>query len=259
MAPPPPQPQVLTALDIVTDAMREIGVLDLAETPQAAEAQNALRRLNWIADSWSARRSFIYAMQFLEQFTLIPNHSPHTIGPQLADFLVPQRPVKLESAAIYLNSGNQLVKCPINVRDADWWANQRVPLLPSTIPTDLYYEPTFPNGSLYFWPIPSIAYPLELEVWQSLPNFPTLTTPFWMPPGYLEAVTLTLAVSLTGLFEAGAGTDIQDVRMRAAKARATIQGPNSKAPLMRTADSGIPSSHVGQRGDFNWLTGGITK
>ena len=43
--------------------------------------------------------------------------------------------------------------------------NERVPTLTGTIPTDLYYEPDWPNGSCFLWPVPTIA-------WEQAVRFP---------------------------------------------------------------------------------------
>jgi hypothetical protein len=252
--------QPVTAFDIVTQAMQEIGVLAVGETPGASEGQIGLTKLNRLADQWSARRLFIYTMVFLEQFTLTPNHQPHTIGPSLADFALAQRPLKMESAAIYLNgAGPNRVKVTLNIRDDDWWASQTLPGLTNSLPTDLYYDAAFPNGNLWFWPISNQAYPLELEVWQGMPQFPGMKTQFWMPPGYWDAVVYTLAESLVGVFEAGSGVDLAAIRDLARRSRLTIQGPNSAAPGMRTSDIGVPSgTTTGNRADFNWVSGLVT-
>lgn len=260
----------MTALNIIEDAMQEIGTLAAGETASGEDAAFGLSRLNDLIDSWAAQNLFVWAKAFVgggylgaktPTYTLTPNHQPHTIGPAAStpDFVIPsllsQRPVKVSNANIVLTGTTPQVEQPLNIRDHDWWSNQRVKSILATLPTDLYYEPDFPNGSLYFWPIPQVAYRLDIELWSSLGQIPTLPTVISVPPGYREALKLTLAESLAAPF--GAQLSPMTVQ-RAMKARLVIQGPNSGAPRIVTNDYGIPNARKsGSRSDFNWLTGSV--
>jgi hypothetical protein len=186
---------------------------------------------------------------------VIPADQPANTAP---DFPIPStRPVKIVNANILLNygTGSGLVRVPMRIVDADWWANQRVPQIETTLPTHLYYQPSFPNGQLYFWPVPQIAYPAELETWTNLAGL-ALTDTFVMPPGYEDAVTYSLAESMCPAFGRPIDATLANLAM---KARALIQGLNSDAPLITTADFGIPGPSSDQRGraDFNWKTGNL--
>jgi len=99
-----------------------------------------------------------------------------------------QRPEKIEDANIILNNLSPIVKCPLRIRDKDWWVANSIPSVPTSIPTDLYYDPTFPNGQIYLWPLQNVNYGLELETWTNLSQYTSLTQQFWMPPGYEDAV-----------------------------------------------------------------------
>src|ERR1700691_2312354 len=78
------------------------------------------------------------------------------------------RPVKIADANIILNNVTPIVKVPLVVHNGkqgkDWWIANTVPNVPSTIPTDLYYNPRYPNGEIYLWPEQTVNYGLELEV-----------------------------------------------------------------------------------------------
>ena len=234
----------VSASTIIVNALIEAGWLAQGEPPNAGDANFALGKLNRILDQWAAKKVYAWAMQFL-QFTLIPNLAPHTIGPT-GVFAVPIRPVRLEGAALVLNNVTPNVDSPIlKLRDAAWWNNQRVKSLSSAVPTDVYYEPDVPNGSLYFWPVPNVAYGVRLQIWQQLGKFASLASSYSLPPGYEEALTMTLAASLIGP-NSGA------LAIQAREAVATIQGNNCKSPRIATADHGMPGK---RRGTFNYYTG----
>lgn len=241
----------MTFQDIANDALTEIGVLAAGETATPEDSALCLTRGNYIMDEWAARKVYAYNINFTV-YTLTAGHGPHLIGPGLnaPDFAATQRPVKIEGAALRLNTSVPNVDKPLNLRDDDWWNNQRVKTLASSIPTDLYYSPDWPNGALNLWPVPSVAYGLVLEAWVLLTQFAALTTAFSLPPAYRKAFMLTLAEELCGPF----GKQPSPLLIvKARDARKAVQGNNSGSPRISTAEAG----QGGKGGSyFNWLTGG---
>lgn len=241
-----------TALDIVTDALLEIGAYGPGENLSNEDAQIALRRFNSILDQWSARKLEAYAQTF-NLYTITPNHQPHLIGPGLSapDWAATQRPVKIVGADVVLSASNPATDIPLLIKDDQWWLNNRTKSVTSILPTHLYYSPDFPNGSVYLWPIPTAANQIRLETWGLLSQMAALTTAFVNPPGYRRAITLTLAEDLCVPFKQ---TDLLEaIAIKASRARAIIIGPNSAAPTIETVDSGQPNTNT--RGGFNWMTG----
>lgn len=260
--PPVPQaPQTFQILDLITDALIEIGVLGLGESNNldADVAQWAFRKVNYLLDTWAAQRKFVPAHRF-QQFNLVAGLAPHTIGPNNATFAVNQRPVRIESWALILNTGPTAVNLPRRpVRDKDWWATQRVPTLRSNIPTDMYYEPDSPNGSCYFWPVPSAVFPVQLELWTLLSQYNTINDPVdgpggsgILPPAYRNAIMLSLAEILQPGAQKNENTKLATM---ASAARIAVFGQNSKSPRTSTADAGQGPSK--RRADFNWETGNL--
>lgn len=244
----------VSALDLIKEALMEIGAYSQGETPSAEDAAFGLSKLNRALDSWSAKKLNLYNVDF-NSYTLTPSLQPHTIGPTGATFTVAQRPVRIENAAIIINTSSPNVRCPLNIRNDDWWANLRVRDVMTSLPTDVYYSPSWPNGSLYLWPVPTLAYGIELETWTLLSQIPNLTTTISLPPGYQDALTYTLALTLCPAFAKPA-----DPVLVAAwqKAMQIIQSVNSTAPLMTTRDFGMPRAGP-ERPYFNYLTGGFSR
>jgi hypothetical protein len=237
------------ASDIITMAMLEIGAIDPDETPSGPEMNTGLYKLNRMLDAWNADRRYVYAMNFT-QYPLIPNIQPTTIGPS-GNFVVPQRPVKIEEANIILNAGsNSAVRCPMAIRDKDWWANKRTYAVPGTLPTDLYYQPGWPNGSLFIWIVPTVNYPIELVTWILLSQL-ALTDSFCFPPGYLDAVVYSLALSISPSFQRPISPDLRELCRQAVQ---RIMGPNTASPTIATQDAGMPDAGK-QKPYFNWLSG----
>ena len=244
--------QVVT-LQLIQDALTEIGAYSVGNTISAADADYALRSLNRMLDQWNAEQLKIYAKTFT-RYTMVTGipAQPFTIGPT-GIFVVSQRPEKVLAANIILNNASptNFIRQPLNIRDDDWWAGQRTPQIQTSLPTDLYYNAGWPNGQIYMWPVPTVAYPLELELWGLLTQIPNLTYVFDMPPAYYNAVMYSLALMLAGPFRAPIG---QTTIKAAQLALVAVENMNSAPPSMSTSDSGIPKAER-NRPTFNYHTG----
>lgn len=238
-----------TARDLIRESAQEIGVVGAGGALGAADADFLLQKFNRLLDNWNADRAAVYASAF-NTYTLVPDLSPHTIGPTGATFTLAVRPVSVVSAQLILTDSSPNVNTPITIRDAAWWADQAVPSLETTFPTDLYYQPDWPNGKLFFWPVPQTAYGVQLET-RVLLSQVTLNTEISLPPGYRDALTLTLAVDACPAY----GRQVpQGLAIAASAARARIFANNDVTPLLATQDSGMPSSQP-LRCNFNYLDG----
>ncbi len=239
------------ASDIVQGALEEIGVLAEGEKVSAGDLNVAMPRLQRWIDQINARRELIYSISFL-QFTLIPNHAPHTIGPN-GDFNIPLRPVKIVGANFILSAGssNPIDSPEIRIKDADWWQSNPTKSLQSSIVTHLYYDPATPLGTLNFWPICNVANPVRLEMWNSLPQPLSANSQLQLPPGYWDATVLSLARKLCPVFNKPFSMDLKQMFNEAMR---VIEGNNDKPPRIDT-DMGSPNNRKGGRPDFNFLTG----
>jgi hypothetical protein len=262
--PPPTEPVLIyTALDIITDALIEVDISAPGEPLDPDTAQWGFRKLNYLTDVWAAKQAYVWAQQF-KTFTLVPGLSPHTIGPSVPGATFPiqgSRPIRIISSNYLLNSGASpqtglnIVDTPMNIQDAEWWAANQTKSISTNYPTDLYYQPDTPNGSLFFWPVPQTASQVRLQWWQQLSQYSSITDPLsgpggngTLPPAYRSGLMLSLAESLGGNPPPGLAKNALD-------ARAAIFGNNAKSPRIQTRDYGMPGSRSG-KADWNFLTGG---
>jgi len=259
------QPLVYTAGDICTDALIEIGVLSPGEINNVDPdtLQWAFRKLNILLDTWATRQNFVPYYLF-PTFTMVPNLAVHLIGPDstTATWVVPQRPTQIPKANVILNNVTPQVEVPLTPRDRGWWMDQTIKQLPSQQPTDFFYNPAFPNGEIYFWPIPNTAYGARLELWANLLQFQDIADPIGgpvingqggqptVPPGYRAAMMLSLAESLLSGSQKAAHPKLL---LNAADARSGVFGLNTKVPNLKTLDSGLPGGDKDRRSsNFNW-------
>jgi hypothetical protein len=239
----------LTTRNVIKQSLQDLGILAANEELSASDADFALQKLSRLIDNWNAEREAVYVDRFTT-FALTPSLSPHTIGPTAATWTATQRPVSIEAANLILPS-TPSVRTTINIRDVQWYEGQSVPDLTGAIPTDLYYAPTWPNGSLYFWPVPTAAYSVELQTRIVLAEL-ELDDVFTMPPGYRDALTLTLAEKLAPAY----GQPVPgELALDAQKARARIFANNDQPRRISTADAGMTGG--GKACTFNYRTGQI--
>lgn len=233
----------MTGLDLIRAAMRKIGVLNSTEPPSGEDADDVLMELNLLLDRWNAKAEASFSTGFAP-FTLTPNLSPHTIGPS-GTFVAVSRPQRIDGASLIVSG----VRYPITIRDRAWYQSLSLPALTSTIPTDCYYEPAMPDGQLYFYPVPSSAY--QVELWQrGLLARMTLVDYLVAPAGYRDAIVKTLAEEIcTGVFRVPMP---EGLREAAREARATIFAANEVIPDLCTRDSGMPG---GGRSTYDYRTG----
>lgn len=233
---------------IVADALAEIRVARAGDVLEPDMLDFGMGKLNRLLDRWNADPRARFNVGF-QSFVPTPNHQPHTLGPNAADWAVTQRPVKIQGANLILNTVTPAVRVPLTIRDDGWWLRQTVQGIATTMPTDLYYSPDWPNGSVFLWPIPTATYPIELML-DGLFGTLLATDTFWLPFGYRDAITLTLAEELA---PGNGQTVAQSTRESATAARALIFGNNDDEPRIATADSGIPSGGGhGSRTTFNY-------
>lgn len=234
----------ITGRTLCQQVMYELGVLAAGEIGEGVDIVTVLGKVNLVLDNWNAERESVYADSLLT-FTTTPDLNPHTIGPA-GTWITTQRPVSIESANLVVNTA----RWPVNIRDQQWYAALTVPELATDYPTDLYYDQTWPSGSIYFYPVPSSAMTVELWVRVVLAAL-ALDDVVSMPPGYYAALLLTAAEESVAVF---GGQMPQGLPLRASKARARLQANNYPMPRLRTSDSGLPS---GRSGYFNYLTGRV--
>lgn len=243
-----PNSITVTALQLINAAMQEIGALAAGEVASTDDQGWGLQKLQRMIDTYNAKRVMVYA-NFFQSFNLQANLSPHTIGPT-GTFAVTQRPIDIPSIGLQLTSSSPLTEVPMNRRDKNWWASVQVKSLTSTFPTDYYYEPDWPNGSIYFWPVATAVNGVLLQCRTVVVEPTAYNANFTMPPGYWNLAVYELAIEMAPSFSRPVS---QDLRERYTLAKAAVLSNNNASPRGTTLDAGMPGG--GSSGGFNWLTG----
>lgn len=238
----------MTVADLIKQSLRLLKVCGPTETPGATELADGLVILNEMIDAYNVERLFIY-QTLRDSHNLTASQASYTIGTG-GDFNQ-TRPVKIESAGVILDSSvASPIEIPLEVLlNYDEWASIYLKLLPSTYPRKLYYNPTFPLGTIYLWPVPTgSALQLILGTWGILTAFATTATTVSVPPGYQTLLRTNFALWVA---EEYGVTPTDSVILQAQKAVERVKDLNisKEVPVLTTS---YPQT---ERGRFNIILG----
>lgn len=214
-----------TARDLIKNSLRLIGALSTGETPSADEAADGLTALNNLVDSWSNEKLIIH--QFVrEEFTLTPGTQSYTLGATGA--LVTSRPIKIESASLEIQ-GSDPYEVPMEIIDYDEWSRISDKSIQSSIPSKLYVEGSFPNSTIYLWPVPAAANKVVLYSRKPIASFATVDDSILLPPGYQRALIYNLAIEIAPEY---GKEPMSSVVMIAREAKENIKRTNIQSYIM---------------------------
>lgn len=223
-----------TASSIIRRSMRLIGALAEGETPSASEQADGLEALNAMLDSWRNESLAVYSLR--DEVLTLTGAASYTIG--TGGNLNTTRPVKIASA--YQRVGT--TDYPLRIASALAWADLTAKAATSDVADLLYYDPAYPLGVLYLYPIPSAGV-LHLVTWVPLVSYAAADT-VALPPGYQDALTFSLAVRLAPEYSRPV---TPEVAAMARSSKESIQRVNFRVPVMDTG-LGIPARRSDIRG-----------
>ena len=219
---------ILTAQQIIDQALALIGVKSTGSVITPEEYQDCLMTMNLLIDRWNLVDLLVYATN-PHTFAFVQGQQKYTLGSG-GDFDIP-RPSKIDRISVLIpGSNNQNVELGI---DQDFslesWQNIVVKNTPSQFPLCCYNNTGFPYMELNFWPIPSGPSSVVLYTWDLLPFINNLTDNVELPTGYTDAVIYNLAVRLAQLFDR---VPSQSLVAEAKQALHDINDINSDTPVL---------------------------
>lgn len=236
---------------LCVDALTEINALLPSGDIAGADMQIALQRANSFIDSANAQELMLNVMR-LDNFTLALSKQSYSVGPG-GDIDIPYRPQDILAAAIVNNSSSDPpVYIHMTMVPADIWESYSVLAFQTSVPTQAWYEDTYPLGTLWIRGVPTnLTYQLRLQTKQLIGQAATLGTQFQGPPGLYEALMYSTAERLCNVFKTDP-TIKADVTARARLARAVFKSSNSKPMLMQL--DGMRTGNSTREG-WNYLIG----
>lgn len=242
-----------SALTIITQSLRKMGVYAPSEALTDSDAQQGLESLNDMLDGWSNDSLSCFAV--LEQtFTLTPGVGTYTIGPGgMIDRVRPLKVMFGTGTAYLLDQNGD--KYPVEVVTRDKWNLITQPNITSDLPSYLFYDPQYPLGIINLYPLPNIGYPVFFDSYQQLGSFTSLSTLLSLPPGYKKALQDNLVIELWPFFKPDAAQIPGNLERDAARSLMKVKRTNIR-PSQASYDPEIVAK---ARGSYNIYNNGYTR
>jgi hypothetical protein len=187
----------ITVLDLITEVLALYGEYSPGESLDASSVQTVLFTLNGALDGLGAERLSIYSTT-LATYNTIAGKGAYTLGPSPADWVTAAAPAFVSRAGMLSGS----LEIPIDLISADEWARFQLKTMQSTIATAAWVQFGPTSHTINFWPVPSIAFPVNLYVAQQIPRFAAQTDSVILPPGYQEFLVYDCAIKTASKFGA---------------------------------------------------------
>jgi hypothetical protein len=177
-------------------------------------------------------------------------------APEVFTYTVPgdfgiQRPFRITNAFTRITaSGSTGLDYRIQIIPRDKYTTIGLKGIAGPWPTAVYYDPTYPYGTLYFYPNPSIAGVLHLWTDTTLQAFPSLTQAISLPQGYDMAIKCNLALYLAPEYGKTAGALLVK---QAANSLMIVKQLNAEPAVEAFYDQHIVRS---RRNDASWIMDG---
>lgn len=212
-------------------------MLGVGQTALSEDMDDCFTLLMQMVALWNKNRWLVPALIDIKTIgnSLISN----PIGP--GQFWNVARPGQVKGAYIVqLNTGSNAVSLPIKqIFSYEDYIRIAVKNL-NSLPTHMFYDGQWPNGNIFFTPIPNNSYECHILVQQQLgwpiaaTNPPTantgLDTPFTLPDEYQEAVFYNHSMRVSAMYNLPATAET----IKFAKSSLnTIRNDNTQVPSMR--------------------------
>lgn len=193
-------PANTTAGDLVNAAFKEAGVIGVGQTAGADDLNDGLARLQWMLQEWGRKRWLVYCLQTLSK--IATGAISYTVGPG-GDFDTgagTMRPPRVESAFLrqLTQAAPNQIDYPLEILQSREDYNAIALKSLQSFPSAVYYEPSWPLGRLFAWPVPQAnIYGIYGSFLTPLPvKFAAAATAFTIPYEYYNAMLYNLALRL---------------------------------------------------------------
>jgi hypothetical protein len=239
---------VRTGRNYIERALRIINAIDVGETPDAEEANDAIDLFNDMLGLWSTQSLTIPYIASVEYLT-IAGQKVYSIGPG-GDW-DGIRPINITDAFIRIGDGidGGSLDIPLVLLSNHQYADIPLKGMPSTQSRALYYENQYPLGRVSLYPVPSAVFSVVLMYNTMFTNVALDTDLSGMPPGYALALQYNLAKYLAVEYNKE-WTAAKD--KIATDSLGNIKSANIKAPDAEF-DSALPG--VGTSHAWDWRRG----
>jgi hypothetical protein len=241
-----------TALSLITQALKSVGVLGVGQTALAEDVNDGLTSLKQMLAQWQVRRWLVPSLQDI--YALGNNQVSNKIG--VGQYYSVPRPDKIQAAYLRLNSTateNNFPDFSADYSDDFSTTGQPSTTTAQTVDYPLqqvfayedysrialkgmnsfarvfFYDAQYPYGNVFIWPIPSPSYEVHLIIKSDIPDVTNLTSEIILPPEYEEAIWTNLAIRMCTTYQISASKELVAL---AKVALNTIKNANAQIPSL---------------------------
>lgn len=229
-------PANTTMGDIVNEALKECGRIGVGQTALAEDFNGGWMRLQWMMQEWERKRWLVYHL--VTRLVVSTGARTYTVGPagNINTGTGTARPDKIESAFLrQINPSPALeIDYPLGLLQSmeDYNTIGLKGLV--SFPGWVFYDPSWPLGTLYAWPVPQAnIYSVGLTMKEQLPvKFLNQAVVLNLPYEYYSAILYNLALRLRVKFQIGSypGDPLPGL---AKNGLATLRGANTAIARLR--------------------------
>lgn len=195
--------QVDNVTDLLTNALQDAGIVGIDEAIEQPVLNRAFRQLNWLLATWQRKRWLVYRL--VDYPIRSTGAQTYAVGKGMAVDINP-RPDRLESAFLRITNStaptNLPVDLPLGIIDSREDYNRITVKTLGTLPWRIFYDPAWPVGTLFPWPIPQATiYELHVTFKETLARFAALQDKINLPPEYENALNWNLAKRLRASYQ----------------------------------------------------------
>lgn len=190
----------ISARDLITRALRLLGVYEAGETPSPEDLSDGLEALNDMLDDWATQQ---LTSPYIKRttWTIVSGTAAYTIGDGGTVNIA--RPTALKQIQFVDTSTDPDTEYPLAYLTDDAYAGLTQKAVTSLYPSAAYYQSdTAVLGRITLWPVPTSSTLLGVVYAPSAtPYFDDLSSVICFRPAYVRAMRFNLAVELAPEFD----------------------------------------------------------
>jgi hypothetical protein len=192
-----------TVQQLLVNCLIDAGIVGIDESIEQPIINRAFTQVNWIIAQWNRKRWLCYA---LEEYSFVSTGAlSYPVGKGMAVDINP-RPDRLEYAFLRFlqgsSPGNLQVDIALDIIESREDYSRIVVKNVGTLPWRIFYQPDWPVGALFPWPVPQASiYEIHVGFKVVLPRFASLSDKINFPPEYEAALNWTLARRLRASYQ----------------------------------------------------------
>lgn len=217
----------MTPAELIRLALRDAGVNGVGQTPTAEDNNDVFTHLNMMLAEWSARRYLVFRL--IDVSCAATGALSYTVG--TGGNINTTRPDQIESAFWRATGSGASTDYPmVNLGAREDYSRIAVKTT-GNWPSYFFYDPAYPLGNLYPWPVPGAGLgEIHLVVRSQLAQFADLTTDIAFPPAYLNALLWNLTQRIRPLYQLPPDRQVDGY---AKASLAVLRSNNAEMPRLR--------------------------